>query len=227
MLNVFVGTSTPEHTPAERALEHTLRKHCGDEVKIVFMDNFRSDPRWQGWNIGRPFRLVAKARPSGGWYTDFTCFRFSIPEAMNFEGRALYLDVDMLCLRDPQIIMDTLDEPGAAPIAGASLDVMAIDCAWFAGKKWWPSIEQMKASGWRLHQYGQLLESHGAMTFRHRHLESFDGVALTKETVILHYTSIETQPWKPYPHIFDHPETHPNERAQKEWDRVQAEMSNA
>ena len=39
--------------------------------------------------------------------TPFTCYRYAIPHMMNFKGRALYTDVDMINFRDIGALFDT------------------------------------------------------------------------------------------------------------------------
>lgn len=229
-MHIFIGTSTPEHAPAERVLEHTIRRFQPDAT-ITWMDHARPHPigQWVDWKIGRERHETGKIRPPRSWYTNFTCFRFAIPELMNFTGEALYLDVDMACLRDPALILEMRREKGI-PVFGASSDVLAFDCSKFAGQKWWPSVAQMRKSGWRMHQYIALLQEHSFYVPRKRGapgcFESCDGEHYKPgETIIFHWTHVETQPWKPYPDTYNHPEEHPNQVAREMWERLNSEAT--
>lgn len=79
-IRVFVGTA-PEHAKAERALEHSIRRHASAPVEINWM------------RVGDfEFKSVG---PTG-----FTLYRWCIPHLCNHEGYAIYLDVDMILTAD-------------------------------------------------------------------------------------------------------------------------------
>ena len=84
-VRVFIGTDSTAMRRAEIALEYSIRKNCSVDVQVFFMDKFRDNEIWHGWN-------------DAAWYTPFTNFRFAIPGVSNFEGRSIYVDVDQECL---------------------------------------------------------------------------------------------------------------------------------
>lgn len=96
MIRIFVGCSANgEDAEAQLLLEYTLRKHASDDVDLTWMKLSRdsaspwySDPgRGAGWN-------------TEGWATPFSPFRWAIPHVCKYEGRAIYMDVDMIFMAD-------------------------------------------------------------------------------------------------------------------------------
>ena len=83
MINIFIGSSDSDDTWIEKILVYSLLKNSSEKLNIQFL----RPNKFPGWN-------------RGGWGTPFTCFRYAIPELMGFKGRALYMDVDILCLGD-------------------------------------------------------------------------------------------------------------------------------
>lgn len=121
---IYVGTDE-RMGKAERVLEHSLRRHASIEVEIHWMR--AGDPGFEGWEIGRK---PGAPYSGGSWSTDFTCFRFAVPEVAGFQGRAIYLDADMLVLADVRELWDRRRRrPWTCP--GGRSEVSVIDCAAF------------------------------------------------------------------------------------------------
>ncbi len=199
-VKVYVGTDPRMHK-AEIALEYSIYKHSTVPVDIVWMD-FARGGLWADWNIGREHGHPYAGQ---GWATDFSCFRFAIPEANHFEGRAIYLDVDMILVGDIKELFD-LPMPSAVLIPSKGFDVMLYDCAAFKDRLWWPSIEEMKKSGARISDYGKLLNDRGMLAELSAAWNCCDGDGYEPATTrLVHYTNMRTQPWKPYPDVFDYP----------------------
>ena len=78
-IRVFVGTDGDFHQDAEKVIEYSIRTNTAEEVDLTFMR--------PGW----------KSPPTG-----FTSHRYLVPSLCNYEGYAIYLDVDMLVLGDLQ-----------------------------------------------------------------------------------------------------------------------------
>ena len=88
-IRIFIGTSSNnEDSDAEMVLEYTLKKNTTHPLEITWMrQTHDTDSIWGGWETDR-------------WSTPFSGFRWAIPEACDFSGRAIYMDVDQLNLRD-------------------------------------------------------------------------------------------------------------------------------
>lgn len=84
VIPIFVGASDQEcDRIQEKILVYTLQKNTSRKLKIHFLR--ASD--FQGVN-------------ASGWGTPFTCLRYAIPKLMNYEGKAIYMDMDMINFRD-------------------------------------------------------------------------------------------------------------------------------
>lgn len=217
IVKVYVGTD-PNMGKAEIALEHSIRKASKGNVEIIWMDYSRGGI-WGDWNIGREHGHPYSDK---GWATDFSCFRFAIPEANGFKGRAIYLDVDMILLKDIKDLFDIpMDKPVLIPPNG--FDVILFDCSAFKDLKWWPNLEMMQASGWKVHFYTKLLLDHEMVGLLPAEWNCCDGKDFDpNRTCLIHYTDMHTQPWKPYPNVFEYPE-HPHPQVVALWNQMYEE----
>lgn len=203
MIRVFVGSDVFQRAAGmERTLEHSIRSRTKREVEITFMTSgtkgweVTRDGRNGTWAIGHD---PGEAWSGRGWGTDFSAFRFAIPEICGFRGRAIYLDVDQIVLGDIGELHD-LRTFGPWALRHVPLtDVSVIDCEAF-DRSGWPRIEQMRRSGWGAGQYVDLLlrlrlVSGGVPP----EWNTLDRETLTPTTKLAHFTTVPTQPWRPYP----------------------------
>ena len=162
-----------------------------------------------GWSIekardpGREIRIHVMSELEGfdrrGWTTGFTNYRFAIPALAGGRGRAIYNDEDQIYLTDPGVLFD-LDMGGAAYLATSDSEssVMLIDCERMASvwtleearHRWKRALlrKATKASGLR----GDLDPGWNARD------EEFE----PGRSHLLHYTTLHTQPWRPFPERF-------------------------
>lgn len=116
-VRIFVGCD-PNGADAESqaVLEWSIRKFSSLPVEITWMKLSRdptspyySDPETgTGWNTRQ-------------WATPFSGFRWSIPEVCNFNGRAIYMDSDIIVLADIAKLWRQNINPGKCVLAkGAS-----------------------------------------------------------------------------------------------------------
>jgi hypothetical protein len=212
-VRIFVGTDSRQ-VKAERVLEHTIRKATSGPVEIVWMDHSRGG-QWEGWNIGREHGALPQVA-GPGWGTEFSCYRFAVPEAAGFAGRAIYLDSDMLVLRD---LRELFEQPMDRPWLKTPncLATLLIDCSYFRDKSWWPRIATMRTSAWSINDYLSLLDEHDATGTISNKWNCHDGKNFVPGwTAIVHYTARRTQPWKPYPELFDYLR-HPSQETGAMW----------
>jgi hypothetical protein len=81
---IFIGASDQKcDRIQEKILTYTLQKNSTEKLDITFL---------------RPSMFPGVS--SMGWGTPFTGLRYVIPKLMNFEGKAIYMDMDMVNLRD-------------------------------------------------------------------------------------------------------------------------------
>jgi len=188
-IRLFIGTSANgEDAKAEIAYEYSLRANTDRELDIVWMHQTNdTNSFWYGWNDSR-------------WSTPFSGFRWGIPEYCNFEGKAIYTDVDMVYygdigeLYDKELADDEwmLARDGER-FGGKEFCVILFDCAKFkdelAPVKTWKQEEYH-------HQYlMQALINKKITGYLDPVWNSHDGDAPNWK--LLHYTTMNTQPWQP------------------------------
>jgi hypothetical protein len=142
-IRIFVGVSpNNEDLESQSVLEFALRKHHpADDLDIEWMQLSRDpDSFWYsepakglGWN-------------PGGWATPFSAFRWAIPAACGYKGKAIYLDSDMIPMADIAGLWNQkFKNPYAAVISKAASErfcVSLFDCARM--KKYAPSIADLR-----------------------------------------------------------------------------------
>ncbi len=204
-IRVFVGTDE-RMQKAEAVLEHSIRKHTPVPVDITWMR--AGEPGFDDWNMGRK-----PGKPyTAGWATDFTNFRFAVPELAGFEGKAIYLDADMMVLRDLRHLLakaSLSDCPWVCP--GLRTEVSVIDCSKFGWENW-PYLHEMRESGWSSTHYIKRLQDQHMIDGKTIGGEwnCCDGRGYKPgETGIYHFTDMHLQPWKPWPERFEYPR-HPH-----------------
>ena len=181
MIKIFVGTSpNGEDDVAEKTLKYSLEKHSSEPLDITFMRN-------------TPEGFMGSF-DSRRWATPFTNLRWAIPEYCSFSGRAIYMDVDQLNLKDIAELYN-VDLKGRGFAARDNrLCVMVFDC-----EKMEPLLAPVsvikKNSTYGNDNYKRFLQSATNIDPRWNCL---DGEGRPIEDIWhLHFTSMPTQPWKP------------------------------
>lgn len=152
---------------------------------------------WDGWNKGR----THSRQDSGeGWKTNFSVFRWTIPELCGFKGKGIYLDVDQILIKDIKQMWDLpLDDKMVISITDERTDVMLMDNEKF-NADWWKKIEQMKPSGKSQKSYRVSVQKRNGIGRLDTIYNCMDGKGYDPEkTRLLHYTKMNTQPWHPFP----------------------------
>ena len=142
IVKVFVGCD-PNNCDLEQmmVLEYSIKKHSSLPVDITWMQLSKDEnsvwyanPEQQaGWNTKK-------------WATPFSGFRWAIPEYCNYQGRAIYMDADVIVLSD---IAEMWHHPinGKAIVAAKTnadmtrLCTCVWDCA--AAKEWLLPLSQL------------------------------------------------------------------------------------
>mgnify|MGYP006271879741 CR=1 FL=1 len=187
MIKIFIGTSANgEDSEAELTYEYSLRKYASEPLEIVWMRQSKDTASpFNGWN-------------TASWATPFSGFRWAIPEICNFEGRAIYTDVDVLCLSNISELFH-IDMNGRAMLARdyngmVETSVILFDCK--AMKDKIPSIDKLKKMT-RINSElrntlpafsGKLDPKWNCLDGEHYPIEQIK---------LLHYTKMASQPWKP------------------------------
>ena len=197
-LRVFVGVDESQIVAA-RVLEHTIRKHASRPVRLIPMLDLPTPTPKDPENRAR---------------TGFSFSRFQIPKLAGYQGRALYLDADMqvfgdiaelwdipfgdnrvLCTRQDEPPPQWQDNDWFKP--GRQMSVMMLDCS----RLDWDIDAIVESLDSGEHTYASLLfdlsivphdEVGDYLPPEWNHLEQYEpGV-----TKLLHYTVVQTQPWK-------------------------------
>jgi hypothetical protein len=132
------------------------------------------------------------------WLTGFTNYRFVIPHLCNNTGRAIYNDVDQIYLADPAELFDTaMGEHGFLAINGKDTSVMLIDCermgaVWTMESARHDRRKPIEARARAANLWGPLDPAWNARDWEYEKGRS----------KVLHFTTIHTQPWQPFPRRF-------------------------
>ena len=193
-IKIFVGCD-PNNCDLEQmmVLDYSIKKHTSHPYEIVWMqlskdpDNFwYSNPeKNEGWNTQE-------------WVTPFSGFRWAIPAYCNYEGRAIYMDGDVIILSD---IADLWNHPindDSIVIAKGKpfltrLCVALWDCN--RAKKFLPKIEEMRKNPGAHGKLMRLIEKKPELvTPFNDNYNCLDGEDIPIADIkILHYTDIDTQ----------------------------------
>jgi hypothetical protein len=197
-LRVFVGAEDSQMVAA-RVLEFSIRRHASRPVDLTVMRD-----------LAVPLPRDRKNRPRTG----FSFYRFLIPGLCNYQGRALYLDADMLVFADlaelwaipfqKHKVLCTYqsegpghrtDSPFIQP--GRQLSVMLLDCA----RLDWDIEKIVRGLDEGRYTYSELMsdlrvvspdEIADTIPPAWNHLEAYEA----GRTKLLHYTVVSSQPWK-------------------------------
>jgi hypothetical protein len=130
------------------------------------------------------------------WLTGFTNYRFAIPYFAGNSGRAIYNDVDQIYLADPAELFDAdLGGHGFLAISDRDTSVMLIDCGRM-GSVWTMEDARVKRRK-KMESAARAVE--GAWGPLDRAWNARDGEYVKGRSKVLHYTTIHTQPWRPFP----------------------------
>jgi len=190
-IKIFIGTSpNGEDKEIEEIYEHTLRENSKENIEIHWM-KLSNDKNsiWGGWNTTK-------------WFTPFSGLRWAIPHACNFEGKAIYTDVDMINFKDIKELfnLELKGKPFAArkgPRWGHELCVMLIDCQ--LAKKYIWDIEKLKRRK-DSHSFHRNLIASNPMLIQEidSRWNCLDGEDRKIEDIYqLHFTNMSSQPWSP------------------------------
>lgn len=181
-IRVFVGGQT-EHRLCFAVLKHSILRHTQSPVEVKLICDLM--PKLQ-----EP--QSKKNRPA----TSFSLQRFAIPELCGFEGRGIYLDSDMIVRADIRELWELPFPKGSRVLAppGWQTSVLLWDCAYRVTIA--KLVRDMDAG---TRGYAQVMNAKGLKVARtipgewnrmDRYHEMGDPHAR-----LLHYTSMNTQPW--------------------------------
>ena len=197
-VRVFIGADRSQAL-AVKVLEHSIRRHTTRDVEVVPM-------------VDLPIKQPKD--PKNFPRTGFSYSRFCIPKLAGYKGKALYLDADMLVLKDIEGLWDipldgakvviqseikhereTTAKEGAPRRRLKQCSVMLMDC----GQLRWDLETIINQMDNNEYDYGMLMydlvilkenEIKYGIPFEWNSLEYYD-----QNTSLIHYTDMYTQPW--------------------------------
>jgi hypothetical protein len=192
-IRVFVGTE-PEQDLAFRVLRYSIKKNTAMSVLV--------EPLFEAV-VNAKISIPTPTSPANRPRTPFSFQRFAIPRLKNWQGRAIYLDSDMLVFADLRELwiwptqgnqlLAVPEPPGSS--RRPQFSVMLLDCE--ALYDWKPEdiVARLDAGQWT---YEQLLYDMGAaqriardLPLGWNDLERYS----RGSTKLLHFTDMDTQPW--------------------------------
>lgn len=190
---------------AERAIYSSIKDNAADpdRVEIHFMKAHGTDPFWNGWmNSPRPSEI----NKPGMWVTPFSLFRYAVPAINRFDGYAIYLDVDMVVLKDIAELYEFRREGKWSVAVNQDGDCVAvIDCSCVLGDHEWPTVQDLKRGFVDKHRMRAIASKYYVKWIPERwnHHDR-----CLPNTALIHFTDVSSQPWQPYPdriNYKDHP----------------------
>jgi lipopolysaccharide biosynthesis glycosyltransferase len=203
-VRVFIGSGEASLIERKTAI-HSIRKHTKRELDVYVLNGTHNAVEL---NDEEPFLAPMSLRVKYRNITEFSLYRFLIPELCNYEGRAIYIDSDTICLTDIGELFDTpmddadfLAKHEAYPGAELwGLSVMVIDCkrCRFDLER---IIDEIDASLYSISDFSCM--SPGFLAHHPYRIGRLDPAwnvfdQWDDRTKLIHYTNLYTQPWK-YP----------------------------
>ncbi|MCC5888394.1 MAG: mitochondrial fission ELM1 family protein [Gammaproteobacteria bacterium] len=192
---VLEPETTPSSQPTVRIYLGTERGQFRAERVFLWSVMQHRDPA-RRYEIHLLRELAGFQR--GAWLTGFTNYRFLVPELTGFSGRAIYNDTDQIYLTDPAELFDQdMGSAGFLSINDRDTSVMLIDCermakVWGSGPVRRDSRKALEAAARAGQLWGQL---DGGWNAR-------DSEYDPTHSKVVHFTTLQTQPWRPFPDQF-------------------------
>lgn len=206
MNNIYIGTESQAWLGYE-VLKHSILKYASADINVIPME-FNHAELWSNWDMGRDdTELMARgnnaATGSAKWFTNFTNFRWAIPEANNFSGKAIYLDFDQIVKSDIMELFNyDMGDSSVLSLTANEPSVMLMNCAKFKNFTDWPSIYEMKHNGWSIIEYINRLRSNKSFGNLPTKWNCLDGNHYQKDyTCLIHYTDMTRQPSRSFPSV--------------------------
>ena len=188
-IRIYIGTD-PSQLLGAKIFEYSVRRHTDAVVEFDTM-----------LNVTWPYPKDPGNQPG----TNFSFHRFAIPKRAGYKGRALYVDADMLVLRDIRELWNSpfdgatvLCAPSSSPgKKRRQLSVLLLDCdrlTWDVDKIITEGLDGGKFTYDQL-IYDLAIEPAGQM--RESLLPEWNSLDKYEpgNTRLVHYTELKRQPW--------------------------------
>lgn len=205
-IKVFIGSGEASLLERKTCI-YSLRKHTQRPLDVYVFNGTHNSIEL---NDGEPFAAPMSLRLKYKNITEFSLYRYLIPEICQYQGKAIYIDSDTIVLRDIGELFDTplngadfLAKPDAYNDRGDQLwglSVMLINCETcrFDLATIYSEIEQGLYTEMDFACMSPVFLAHhpyaiGRLDPNWNAFDYHDG-----QTKLIHYTNLHTQPWK-YP----------------------------
>lgn len=209
--------ATPSHRPPVRIYIGTEPAQYRAERVLVWSIMKVRDP-------GRTYEIHLMTDLEGfdrsTWKTGFTQYRYAIPAFAEYQGRAIYNDVDQIYLSDPAELFDC-DMKGAAVLSinDKETSVMLLDCSRLQDP--WPLADTKVPNKHKL--FRARVRDAGLWGNMDPGWNSRDDEYAPGRSKLVHFTTLHTQPWQPFPEVLRYRE-HPLHEL---WDSLEREADEA
>lgn len=207
-VKVFIGSGEASVLERKTAI-HALRKNSKRDLDIYVLNGTHNAIEL---NDQEPFPAPMSLKVKYRNITEFSLYRYLIPQLCDFQGKAIYIDSDTICLADIGELFDTpmdgadfLAKPEAYPgEASWGMSVMLIDCQ-RSRFDLEAIIDEIDAGLYSMSDFSRMgprfLAHHpykiGPLDPAWNVFDEFDD-----QTKLIHYTDLMAQPWKYYNHPY-------------------------
>ncbi len=202
-IRVFIGSGEASRIERNTAI-YSLRKNSKRDLDIYVFNGTHNSIQL---NDGEPFLAPMSLRVKYQNITEFSLYRFLIPELCNYQGRAIYIDSDTICLTDIGELFDTpMDDADFLARRDYpdeklwGLSVMLIDCqkCRFDLEK---VVDEIDAGTYSITDFSRM--SSRFLAYYPYNIGQLDPAwnmfdERDSRTKLIHYTNLYMQPWK-YP----------------------------
>ena len=194
VVRIFVGCD-PNNCDLEQmmVLDYSVRKHARQPVEITWMQ-LSHDPA-SAWYSNQ---TTGSGWHTEKWSTPFSGFRWAIPEFCKFEGRAIYMDADVIALCDVgELWQHPMHKDAIVAAKGGSSSARLCTCMWDCekAKSHLPPLKEIQADPASHKKLMQMIKDKPQLI--QPYLDSYnniDGENMPIEQIkILHYSDMGTQ----------------------------------
>jgi hypothetical protein len=186
------GTPASDLPPVRIFVGSEPAQHRAERVFVWSIERVRDPGRRYEIHVMKELAGFAPRR----WTTGFTHYRFAIPHFAGAQGRAIYNDVDQVYRCDPGLLFDgDLDGCGFRSVRPDDTSVMLLDCERMA--EHWTLARARRETKRRLHDRARALP--GIWGSLDPAWNVRDGERPLADAHLIHYTTLHTQPWRPFP----------------------------
>jgi len=194
ILGVRPGHRPSDKPPVRVFLGSERRQFRAERVFMWSIEKYRDPSRIYEIHLLKGL----KGYVSGFWITGFTNYRFAIPHFCDYQGRAIYNDVDQVWLTDPAELFDRdMGNAGFLSINDHDTSVMLIDCQKMSGI--WNRDAVVKTTRKRIESRARSAGLWGEMEGKYN---ARDKEYVPGKSACVHFTTLHTQPWRPLPEWF-------------------------